>query len=210
MGRMRGIVEEPDGFRYFPAFLTEAEEGELLGHVVGLDYNEVRMHGQVAKRVVRHFGVRYEYDSASITAGEPVPVWLSEVRERTAGLLAVPTEKLAEVLVTHYPPGATIGWHRDAPMFGNVVGVSLGSACVLRFQRGTGTERRVFEQHLEPRSAYVLAGRARTVWQHSIPAVATDRYSVTFRTLRRSVATGTPSPVPHLGQEEDFDERKLR
>ncbi len=50
------------------------------------------------------------------------------------------------------PPGATIGWHRDAPVFGDVVGVSLASACLLRFQRGLGGERRVFEQALEPRS----------------------------------------------------------
>jgi DNA oxidative demethylase len=188
MRRMRGIAEEPEGFRYVPAFLTEADERDLLGHVVGLDYSEVRMHGQVARRVVRHYGVRYDYDAATITEGDPVPSWLSGVRERCAGLLDVRADKLAEVLVTHYPPGATIGWHRDAPMFGNVVGVSLGSACVLRFQRGTGGERRVFEQPLEPRSAYVLAGRARTVWQHTIPAVATDRYSLTFRILRRSVA----------------------
>jgi DNA oxidative demethylase len=188
MGRMRGIVEEPEGFRYIPAFLTEAEERDLLGHVADLDYSEVRMHGQIARRVVRHYGVRYDYDAASITEGDPVPSWLSGVRERSAALLDVPADKLAEVLVTHYPRGATIGWHRDAPMFGNVVGVSLGSACVLRFQRGTGSERRVFEQAPEPRSAYVLAGRARTAWQHSIPAVAADRYSLTFRTLRRGVS----------------------
>jgi len=31
--------------------------------------------------------------------------------------------------VTRYPPGAAIGWQRDAPMFGpTVVGVSLGAA----------------------------------------------------------------------------------
>jgi alkylated DNA repair dioxygenase AlkB len=29
------------------------------------------------------------------------------------------------VLVSYYPSGATIGWHRDAPVFGDVVGVSL-------------------------------------------------------------------------------------
>jgi alkylated DNA repair protein (DNA oxidative demethylase) len=63
--------------------------------------------------------------------------------------------------------------------------VSLAFPCALRFQHGKGAERRVFEQHLQPRSAYVLAGRARTVWQHSTPAVVAERWSVTFRTLRR-------------------------
>ncbi len=57
----------------------------------------------------------------------------------------------------------------------------------MRFQRrAAGGERRVFEQPLERRSGYVLSGAARSVWQHSIPAVAQERYSVTFRTVRAS------------------------
>ncbi|MFG3710343.1 alpha-ketoglutarate-dependent dioxygenase AlkB [Micromonospora sp. NPDC047730] len=85
---------------------------------------------------------------------------------------------------TRYPPGSVIGWHRDAPAFGpTVVGLSLGAACRLRFQRGTGDDRRVYEVELAPRSAYVLAGAARTSWQHSIPPVPALRHSVTFRQL---------------------------
>jgi hypothetical protein len=37
---------------------------------------------------------------------------------------------------------------------------------------------------LEPRSAYLLDGPARTGWEHSIPPVSSLRYSVTFRRLR--------------------------
>ncbi|HEX6075520.1 MAG TPA: alpha-ketoglutarate-dependent dioxygenase AlkB [Micromonosporaceae bacterium] len=187
MGRMRGTVERPEGLRYLPEFLDPAEERDLRQRLTDLKYGEVRMHGQVARRVVRHFGVDYEYGSAGVTVGEAVPEWLNPVRERCAGLLDLPVVVLAEVLVTRYPPGAGIGWHRDAPAFGDVVGVSLGSGCVIRFQRGTGEDRRVYEQPLEPRSAYLLSGRSRTVWQHSIPAVAAERYSVTFRTLRWKV-----------------------
>jgi DNA oxidative demethylase len=185
VGRMRGEVEEPEGLRYLPEFLSASEEDELLGHLSGLDYGEVRMRGQVARRVVRHYGLSYAFETAELAAGEPVPEWLMGVRERCAGLVAVEGAALAEVLVTRYPKGATIGWHRDAPAFGDVVGVSLASSCVMRFQRGKGEARRVFEQPLEPRSAYVLAGRSRTVWQHSIPAVEAERYSLTFRTVRR-------------------------
>jgi alkylated DNA repair dioxygenase AlkB len=43
----------------------------------------------------------------------------------------------------------------------------------------------VFEQPLEPRSGYVLDGPARWSWQHSIPATKEERFSITFRTLRR-------------------------
>ena len=76
------------------------------------------------------------------------------------------------------------GWHRDAPAFGTVVGVSLAGSSRLRFQRGKGDDRRVWELLLEPRSGYVLAGKARTAWQHSIPPTKELRYSITFRTLR--------------------------
>ncbi|MCU1614274.1 MAG: Oxidoreductase, 2OG-Fe(II) oxygenase family [Frankiales bacterium] len=118
----------------------------------------VRMRGQVARRTVRHYGMSYDVESGQIAAGDPIPDWLSELRRRCAEMLGVPDERLAECLLTRYPAGATIGWHRDAPMFGDVVGVSLRSACLLRFQRGRGDQRRVFEQVLEPRSAYALTG----------------------------------------------------
>ena len=187
---MRGVHEQPEGLRYLPHLIDEDEERALLEALRGLGYGEVRLHGQVARRTVRHYGVDYAFESATVSPGEPVPAFLQPVRARCAALLARPPEALAEVLVTRYPPGATIGWHRDAPPFGDVVGVSLASACALRFQRGKGAERRVHEQLLAPRSGYVLAGRARTVWQHSIPAVREERFSLTFRTLRRPVAPG--------------------
>jgi hypothetical protein len=42
---------------------------------------------------------------------------------------------------------------------------------------------------LEPRSAYVLSGPARTQWQHHIPAVTQERWWMTFRTLRHAAAS---------------------
>lgn len=195
MGRMRGILEEPAGLRYVPDFLTDAQEDWLLERLTTLEYGEVRMHGQVARRVVRHYGTSYHFETGAVTPGEPIPGWLEPVRERCAALLDRPTTDLAEALATYYPPGASIGWHRDAPAFGDVVGVSLGSPSPMRFQLGQGAERRVWEQWLEPRSAYVLAGPVRTRWQHHIPAVREPRYSLTFRTLRRGFAEGDRTAV---------------
>jgi alkylated DNA repair dioxygenase AlkB len=88
-------------------------------------------------------------------------------------------------LITEYPSGAGIGWHRDAPVFGIVAAVSLAGAGRLRFQRGEAGERQTAEIILAPRSAYVLAGPARSEWRHGIPSGSELRYSVTFRTLRR-------------------------
>ena len=175
----------PEGLAYHPDFINEEEERRLVKAIERFEFSEVRMHGIVAKRRVAHFGWNYGYETWSITPGPPVPECLLPLRARVADLLKIETAALAEVLVTAYPPGAVIGWHRDAPMFGPaVVGVSLLAACRMRFQRGKGADRETYAVALQPRSAYVLGGPARSEWQHSIPAVQTLRYSVTFRTLR--------------------------
>jgi alkylated DNA repair dioxygenase AlkB len=54
----------------------------------------------------------------------------------------------------------------------------------MRFRRDKGGVRHTFELELEPRSGYVLAGEARTAWQHHVPPAKALRYSITFRTLR--------------------------
>jgi alkylated DNA repair dioxygenase AlkB len=38
-----------------------------------------------------------------------------------------------------------------------------------------------------PRSIYVMSGPSREVWEHSIPAVEAQRYSITFRTMAAKI-----------------------
>ena len=178
---------------YRPDLLPREEESELLEVLDSLRFDPIVMHGQEARRTARHFGLDYDYEARTPKPGEPVPEWLLPVRERAAELASVEPEELAEILVQRYPPGSTIGWHRDAPAFDLVVGVSLAGAGRLRFQRGKGEKRRVWEVLLEPRSGYVLAGEARRSWEHSIPPAKDLRYSITFRTLR---APPQPSAAP--------------
>ena len=185
---MRGQAEVPEGLRYLPDFVPPDDAVVLLARLREQDYGEVRMHGQVARRVVTHWGAGYDFDTRRLRPGPAIPSWLDDVRRRAAELIGVEVEAVAEALATYYAPGATIGWHRDAPAFGDVVGISLGSACLMRFQRGKGDDRRVHEQLLEPGSGYLLAGPVRTRWEHSIPAVSQDRWSITFRTIRRGWA----------------------
>lgn len=184
--------EWPAGFVYVPDFISADEEAALLALLDSMAFEEVRMHGVVARRTVRHFGYDYGYGSRRVEPGDPLPADLEWVRKRAAELADVPAPALAEILVSRYPPGATIGWHRDAPMFGSeVVGVSLGSACSMRFRRtAAGGDMRVFAAELLPRSAYVIGGAARWTWQHRIPPTKQLRYSLTFRTLRPTRADG--------------------
>jgi DNA oxidative demethylase len=178
--------EPPGGLVYEPEFLTAEEEAGLAAILESMEFEEIRMHGQVARRTVRHFGLDYDYERWKVTPTGPLPESMKWVQERASGLVGREPDELAEVLLTRYPPGAGIGWHRDAPMFGEVIGISLLSSCRLRFQRGKGAERKTFDLELEPRSAYVLAGAVRWQWQHSIPATKSLRYSITFRTLKSS------------------------
>lgn len=178
--------DRPPGFRYEPDFVSEAEERELVQRLERLPFHEVRMRGVAAKRTVVHFGWDYGYESWTIQPTTPVPAFLAPVRTRAAALAGVSRAELEQALVARYPPGAGIGWHRDAPMFGPVVvAISLLAPCVLRFRRGPDARRGVLKFSIAPRSAYVLSGAARSAWQHSIPPVAALRYSVSFRTVRR-------------------------
>jgi DNA oxidative demethylase len=176
--------EPPEGLGYEPEFLSIAEEAELVRFLEGMEFEDVRMRGQTARRTVRHFGLDYDYEHWQVTPGEPLPQAMHWLRERAAGMADVDPEQLAQALVSRYPAGAGIGWHRDAPMFGTVVGVSLASPSRMRFQRGKGEARETAAIELAPRSAYVLAGPARWQWQHSIPPTKSLRHSVTFRTLK--------------------------
>jgi DNA oxidative demethylase len=177
----RAPLEEPQGLVYRPELLTVAEEDKLLQTLEGLRFDAIVMHGVEARRTARHYGLAYDYESRTPRPGEELPDWLQALRDRVAEFHP---GDYVEALVQRYPAGSTIGWHRDAPAFGDVVGVSLGGAARLRFQRGKGDARRVWEVLCERRSVYLLSGAARTSWQHSIPPTKELRYSITFRTLR--------------------------
>ena len=178
---------QPDGLAYVPDFVTRDEERRLLEVLERLDFRTLTMRGQTARRTVRHFGLDYDYESGGVVPADPLPAEMGWLRERGAALIEREPEDLVQILISRYPPGAGIGWHRDAPMFGSrIAGVSLAGASRMRFQRTVRGDREVAAVELAPRSAYVLAGAARWSWQHSIPATKSLRYSVTFRTLRRS------------------------
>jgi alkylated DNA repair protein (DNA oxidative demethylase) len=176
----------PEGLVYRPDFLTPDEEHDVLRVVEALEFRPVVMRGQAAKRTVRMFGLDYDYEHGELAPTEPLPAALEWLRERCAALIERKPADLVQVLLSRYPEGAGIGWHRDAPMFGSkIAGVSLLSPTRMRFQRTVRGERETAAIELDPRSAYVLSGKARWSWQHSIPATKTLRYSITFRTLCR-------------------------
>jgi len=175
----------PAGLIFDPVFLSLDEERMLLAELDQLEFHQIVIHGVAARRAARHFGLDYNYEQRThVEEAEPIPPWLEPLRKRCAALAGVESEALVEALVQRYPEGATIGWHRDAPSFGLVIGVSLRSSARFRFRRGSKGLWTTWELDLPERSAYVLGGEARTKWQHSLPAAKALRYSITFRTLK--------------------------
>ncbi|MBW3630193.1 MAG: alpha-ketoglutarate-dependent dioxygenase AlkB, partial [Gemmatimonadetes bacterium] len=63
-------------------------------------------------------------------------------------------------------------------------GISLLAPCVFRLRRAAGDQWDRVKLVAEPRSAYLLSGPARSVWEPSIPPVDALRYSITYRKLR--------------------------
>lgn len=171
-------------FPYIPEFLSTVEEEMLLKQLSQLAWKEVKMHGIIAKRRVIHFGLDYEYNTRSVKLTTPIPNYLKKFLQRAASFLTVGSEAIKEILITEYPPGAGIGWHRDAAVFGDkVFGISLLNPCVMKFKPyKNGSE--IYKITLEPRSAYIIQDNLRWDWLHSISPVKKLRYSITFRTLK--------------------------
>ena len=181
----------PPGFEYGPDFVTFAEEQQLLSAIEQIQFSQVVMRGGIAKRRTSHYGWTYGYERRETEPGPPIPEFLWDVRARMAKWAALGPDAFAEALITEYPAGAPIGWHRDAPMFGDVAGISLAASCRMKFRpyvsprdaRDAGVRRTTHEVELAPRSAYLIRGNARRDFEHSIPPVEKRRYSITFRTV---------------------------
>jgi alkylated DNA repair dioxygenase AlkB len=174
----------PEGFEYEPDLVTAATEEELVRNIRELPFKNFEFHGFTGKRRVVFYGWRYDFNESALREAEEIPSFLLPLRDRAARFADLESDALQQALVTEYAPGAAIGWHRDRGVFGDVIGVSLESACVFRLRRKLGTTWERASLTLEPRSAYLLRGPSRTEWEHSIPAVDSLRYSITFRTMR--------------------------
>jgi alkylated DNA repair dioxygenase AlkB len=171
----------PEGFAYRDEILTQAEERDLAARLETLPFAPFEFHGFLGKRRIVSYGYRYEYSGrGALRESAELPAFLLPLRERAAAFAGVEATRLRQALVTEYAPGAGIGWHRDKPMFEDVVAISLLAPCWLRFRRKRGAVWQRRNLTMKPR-AYLLRGPSRREWEHSVPPVKALRYSVTFR-----------------------------
>jgi hypothetical protein len=166
--------EPAAGFDYWADELSSSEQAALVETLQTLAFKPYEHMGYLGHRRIAAFERK---------DGKGWPVFLTTLMDRLAPRLRLDAASFVHVLVNEYKPGAGIGWHRDRPLYGQIVGVSLLAPCVLRLRRrdGTGFVRR--SAPLSCGSVYRLAGEARTDWEHSIQPMTALRYSITFRTL---------------------------
>jgi len=178
--------ELPAGFHYREEFISEADERVVLQGIADVAFSDFEMRGVVARRRVASFGQSYDR-----VATGPLPAFLLPLRVRLAHWAGIEPDTFAMALINEYRPGTPIGWHRDAPQYGIVAGLSLASSCRMKFRpyRAPSTPKSArrsatHEVELGRRSAYLMTGESRQSYEHHIPPVEALRYSVTFRTLR--------------------------
>lgn len=186
-------VQVPDGFLYRKNFISAAEEQELIEGIQKVQLEPFKYYQFTGKRRTASFGWQYEFGASEITAAPEMPPFLLPLRVRAGKVFNIDPNSLVQTSIIEYSTGSPIGWHRDIPQFGIVVGISLGAACRMKFRKYSRVRSKKVDRNevlsieLQPRSIYLMSGAAREIWQHSIPPVKQLRYAIMMRTLRPSL-----------------------
>src|ERR671910_342460 len=183
-------AQVPDGFIYRQNFISEAEEQELMRQIQKVSLEPFKYYQFTGKRRTASFGWQYEFGTSEITAAPEIPPFLLPMRTRAGNVFDIDPKSLVQTSIIEYSTGSPIGWHRDIPQFGVVIGISLGAPCRMRFRKDSRVRPKklnrdeILSIELQPRSIYLMSGASRESWQHSIPPVKELRYAIMMRTLR--------------------------
>jgi alkylated DNA repair dioxygenase AlkB len=179
----------PVGFAYRDELISQAQEQVLLREVETLPFKPFEFQGYLGKRRIVSFGWHYDFDAKTLGQSEPIPSFLHTLRDQAAAFANLPPSSLQQVLINEYAPGAGVGWHRDRPMFEDVIGVSLASACTLRLRQRTETGWKRASQILTPRSTISCADRRGgigNIASHRLNSCATQSPSAILRRVPRN------------------------
>lgn len=181
----------PDGFSYEPDFIPAGEEADLLNVIRQTTLHTFRFQGYAAKRRVASFGYDWNFETQTLSRGNAISQAFEWLIRWVAAKRSFSPELFTELLVTEYPVGAVINWHRDAPPFALIAGLSPGADCSFKLRPGEKekqSRKATLTLVLQRRSLYTPEAEARDAWQHSIAPLAHVRYSITLRTLRTEIA----------------------
>jgi alkylated DNA repair dioxygenase AlkB len=173
-------AEIPSGFEYEQGFLSEKEEGDLLERFQKLNFTSFNFKGYVAKRRTVEYSFEYDFSTRKASSTKAIQEFLKSLRENAAKWAGVAAHEIVEAVITEYPPGAPIGWHRDVPQFDLIIGVSLASGCRMRL-RPYKEKGRIVATTLDPRSVYAMCGVAVGIISTAFRPLKALRYSVKKR-----------------------------
>jgi alkylated DNA repair dioxygenase AlkB len=205
---MSVAIETVPGLLFTPELITKDEEKAILAAL-----QTDRGHHVPQIHPAQEFGWRFlkrknqVYPAICPVSKDdflgPLPDWLIGLWFNCLDRTTMPKQAHSRlpdhVLVNTYLPGDGCVAHVDDPSFWDdwVVGLSLGSGCMLEFRKLTWDTPPV-QLWIPPRSIYILTGDARYKYTHSIPFATSDsvdgkilprakRVSITFRTIQRSM-----------------------
>ena len=145
-------------------------------------------HGYEAKRKVASFGYDYDFNDRSISKSNTIPQDFQNIVTRVSQEIGLISSEIEELLVTQYHAGSVINWHRDAPPFKLIAGISLKSDCIFKlrpYAKAAQTRKATLSFNVQASSLYIIQDEARTDFEHCIAPVKKERYSLTFRTLNK-------------------------
>ena len=173
-GVNRATLDKIKGLQYFPNFLSEIEEVEILRAVESESWLDD------LKRKVQHYGFKYDYKSRSIDESYRIgslPSWSQFVIERMLSQKIIDYQP-DQLIINKYQPGEGIAMHVDCePCFTDtIISLSLGSDIIMNFKKleSEDTKKSVF---LQRRSLVVLSGESRYQYHHGIAPRKTDKFN---------------------------------
>lgn len=179
----------PAGFDYRADILSTAEQSIAVEQLQRLGFRPYEHGGYQGFRHIAAFGRRHDLAQGRMGATDPWPDFMLDLLRRIARRVGADEGVFVQALVNRYAPGAGIGWHRDRPVYGEILGVSFLAPCLMRLRRREEAGWRRDAVLLDPGSVYRLSGEARRDWEHSISPMTALRYSITFRTLASPTAS---------------------
>src|SRR5688572_33193720 len=152
-------AQVPYGFLYRKNFISAAEEQELIEEIQKVQLEPFKYYQFTGKRRTASFGWQYEFGASEITAAPEMPPFLLPLRVRAGKVFNIDPNSLVQTSIIEYSTGSPIGWHRDIPQFGVVIGISLGAPCRMRFRKYSRVRSRSEEHTSEFQSQSNLVCR---------------------------------------------------
>lgn len=117
----------PPGLELVPDAVSSAAADQLAARIDAAPLTPFQFGQWEGKRLTMNYGSAYDFQRARPVIAPSMPAWLRKLCDHLAPQFGRDPADFTQALLTRYDPGAGIGWHRDRPQYGEVIGLSLGA-----------------------------------------------------------------------------------